>query len=252
MPLDVAPPSLVGFEKPAIHRAYELPKPAILNNLFRKERAKQGYIPGVFPSVASSAPAILSSISLLATGNGNSPTITIPGTIAAGDFCVIFNATYNTSSYNTPAGFTMIGRQVGVSQLRGEISAKILVGTETTVTGINAAGDDYWIAAVFRGNVPISSFTANSVLGQATAAGPTNMVVTSGSTASYPILVFGQLRGYPSNVAVDLTPAMTALAGFTNMHTGRYTIYTSGAVNHNFDMADAGENLIQCGYFTFT
>src|SRR5690554_4196579 len=104
-------------------------------------------LPGLIPVGASASMlSVFDTLTFVATANGGTATITIPGTPTAGDICVIFNAANNSNnSVNPttviPSGFTELRNDVrppGGSDIpRAIISAKILNGTKTTVTGMD-------------------------------------------------------------------------------------------------------------------
>lgn len=193
-------------------------------------------------------------ITFLASGTGTDSSIEIPGSIAAGDICLIFDNAVDASTPTTvvPTDFTsLVNTFGGVS--RHITSAKILTGGETAVTGMTGAGFKHWVAAVFRPSVTYSSLTANSSNDELTNGNPTSQTITASGETNVPILLYGQMY---SDIAISprtTSPTMDEIAGAATVHYAHYKIYNSGPVNHSYDMDDEGAlNVLQSGYLDFT
>lgn len=185
------------------------------------------------------------------------------GAIAAGDFCVILNAARSSNAASDarpstvlPSGFTSCQNNNSDSSttfgdVRSIISAKILVGSETTLTGMNGGVDDFWIVLVFRPSSAISAFAWTGD-GDARDGNPPEQTIVA-SAAAAPVILVGQMS---AGTAVDprtISPTMTEVAGPSDHHYAHYRIDNSAPQDTTYDMTDEGAgNVMQSGYFTFT
>lgn len=204
--------------------------------------------------------AATKSLALITSGSasGTDSSIEIPGTIAAGDLCIIWNrASGFAVGFVTPSGFTVLTdiTEGGSNTIGGMISAKILDGTETTVTGMNDTAES-WICAVFRPvGGTLTGFAFNELGEQATTGDPTLQNIDASAETNLPILLVGQMGcltdGTISPRTVD--PAMDELTA-ANYHYAHYKIYNEGdtPTDHDYDMDDEGTNVLQSGYLDFT
>lgn len=248
MPLDLGPPQKIWMPaKPAIIRAASLKE-------IERARRKANFLPGMagVAGMKSSAAPAAPSFTFVASGSGSDPSIELPGTPTAGDLCVIwsFYQWADTLAGGTPADFTRLGNNIGVSGHFSEIAAKILVGGETTVTGYNADIDESWIAATFHPSSPITGFAWNSPNEQGTTGNPSAQTITA---ATPPIILLGAMGSSGTINPRTTDPTMDELTSGSD-HFGHYFIYNPGdtPVNHSYDMDDEGSNLLQSGYLTFT
>jgi hypothetical protein len=188
---------------------------------------------------------------LAAEGTGSTATITIPvaGRVS-GYFCVIFNK--GTSGNATPSLFTSAASAT-IFNCSGNISYKVLDGTETTVTGINEA-TARWVVAVFSPGMTIASVIYTASGDQASSLNPTlqNITVAGETTPLLIVAHAGENANAPSPSAVPND--MSALTSGDVSEVARYLIYDSGGTpaNHTWDMNDQGGNLRQSGFFEFT
>jgi hypothetical protein len=188
---------------------------------------------------------------LAAEGTGSTATITIPvaGRVS-GYFCVIFNK--GTPGTATPSLFTSAASSA-IATVSGNISYKVLDGTETTVTGINEA-TARWIVAVFSPGMTIASVIYTASGNQTSSLNPTlqNITVAGETTPLLIIAHAGEISNAPSPSAVPND--LTGLTSGYVSQVARYLIYDSGGTpaNHTWDMNDQGGNLLQSGFFEFT
>lgn len=201
----------------------------------------------------------LENFTFVASGKGNSQTITIPGPVTAGDLCIIWNQGYNggTPADVTPSGFTKLMTATLLGS-RMSLFAKILTGSETTVTGLDgdSSVDRHWAVATFHPDFPISGFsngmTPNSEI---TNGNPAAQTITAASSPSKPIIVWGQMNTSGSVNPRTTSPVMNELTTMDAQHYAHYKIYSSSdtLVNHTYDMDDEGNaNMLQSGYLVFT
>lgn len=193
------------------------------------------------------------SFSFVAAGGGTTSTITIP-TFAVGDLCVVWNWYRNAySSGGVPSGFT--GLQDNQVSGGGIISAKILVGGETTVTGLAGSAEQRWIAATFRPTVAISGFAWNDPAGASADTNPAVQTINAAG-ATPPVILLGQMAAGSAVSPRTMSPALDELNNHAQTnHFAHYKIYNPGdtPADHTYDMDDEGnQNLLQSGYLTFT
>lgn len=276
-PLDLPPPLLVPAT-PAIVRPAEhslLRGPSILDIVSRPERraifaelvargrltreqARQALVIGY------SRPPAGSKFTVVGTNTGSGASISIsgisPGSLAAGDLCIVWNQATSSSSVTpvTPSGFTQVGSvSAGAGPYNvSRVSAKKLTGSETTVTGMSATGQR-WAVLVLRLSGGFSGFTANAVDSTSTNANPSAITIAaSGATA--PIVLFGYMTswssGSPGSISgKSISPNdMTEIANTALAH---YLAYDQGATpaDHSYDMGDSGDqNTLLGGYLSFS
>jgi hypothetical protein len=191
-----------------------------------------------------------------------SDSITLPDNIAAGDLIVIVDRSLSSGSTPTlvvPTNFTQLATQtggptVGGSLLRLTYSAKIAVGTEggTSVTGQTANLDRRKFALVFRGDVPISSFTAfDAALEGFTDGNPAAGTISA--AAQTPPLIAIAFYGASSSASLQsatktFSPAEDAqipTSGTASVVYVKYKIYNSAPSDISIDLPDvASDNLL--------
>lgn len=200
----------------------------------------------------------VSGFTLVGSDSAADATIDLTGiSIAGGDLCVVFNAAYSSGAAPasvTPTDFTVLDDATGAVEIRMMISAKILNGSETTLTGMNGGFGEQWVAAVFRPNGSLTSFAGNSFLDSITTGNPSALNVTAASAATHPVIVVGHMFGATNPVDPRTTsPSMEEIAGSSTAHYAHYLVYAAGAGDQSYDMADEGSYQgIQAGYLTFT
>lgn len=218
-----------------------------------------------FGAKQESAAAPLTTVSFLASSTSvDSETITLPASIAAGDLIIVLDAISNDSSPTlvTPSGFTNVTNATS-SYMRFASCYKIADGSEasTSVTGLlpDPPGGGAKIAAVFRGDVAISSFTPASINQPSIDnANPTAQSVTA-SGGTPPLIVFGfYVNDYGSGVNPrTFSPTKDGEinesgATYCDLWLA-YKIYNSSPANVTVDMDDEGYgNGIQSYYGAMT
>lgn len=203
-------------------------------------------------------PTTLSLLGAVATGLDTSIEISAIGTLKAGDICLIWNGADESGGVDppdvTPSGFTAL-RATVVNNRRVKLFAKILTGAEGTVTGLNGSNDESWACAVFRPDVPITSFTDNDTGNhQGTSGNPTAQNITTASASG---LALAYAQFYASDATIDprtTSPSMieTTIASF---HYAHYKIYNASDAKSNIsvDMDDESNgNVLQSGWLSFT
>lgn len=224
------------------------PKPAIIipkPEIRKPVGFAPAWLPGMVatPPVAVQAPTIVVHHAALATGaSGTQSTITLPGTVVAGDQ-IIFADRAN-SVLVTPAGYTNFINVVATVRLA--ICRKFSTGSDAgaTINGMTATGGN-WRNFVFvlRRTPTATSATFASINQQATTGDPTTQTVTA-SGGTPPLIVFGTHGVDVGFNTLVFSPAEDVLlqnntspAAFFDF---RYKIYNTGPVDHTVDMADGG------------
>ena len=155
----------------------------------------------------------------------------------------------------TPSGFTQGHSTVLGSYTRGIISAKILDGTEGSVTGMNGSNMNRKIGLVFRPSQPLAGFAFNGQRNAMADGDPSISDVLSGAASSFPIIVYGQMAASSATITSrTISPTMVEVAGAATNHYAHYLIYDANAADQSYDTVDSGgdANTLQAGYLTFT
>ena len=152
------------------------------------------------------------SFTFVASATSTSSSVTIPGTAAAGDFCIYLqwaaNGTYGAiPASTTPSGYST-DRDVGTSAhdgegyiapLRAMISRKILVSGDvgSSTTGIGTAAQQSRLVLVFRPSRLIVSVSAVSGdnIGTINSTNPATQTIDVSAEAA-PCLLVAQAAGY--------------------------------------------------------
>lgn len=182
-----------------------------------------------------------SGLSLIASdSNTNSATIDIPvAGRAAGNLCVLVQYSYNADSepsYANPTGFTASAHATG-SDSRGYITWKILDGTETTLTGLDATTDYKHIYVFGSGWTTGTPLSINVINVNSNPAADT--VTASGGTV--PLVVIAAAFGKTGASFSTFSPTYDGIISSTDGESA-YKIYAAGdtPVNHTIDMGDVG------------
>lgn len=177
------------------------------------------------------------------------------GAIASGDLGLIFDQTTEDSdTIPTMTGWTKhVTTAAGGVPMTCLIASRILVGTETTVTGFGGPGNERWIVMVFRPYSTMSTRTWTLGGAEVTSGNPALQTITA-SGVNPPVLLVGHMAAGLAISPRTTSPAMTEVAGTDTAHYAHYTIYNAGSTpaNNSYDMDDEGSNGLQSGYFTFT
>lgn len=238
------------------------PKPAIIvpaeKKLLRPRAAN--FIPGMFPGgivAAASAQGGLTTISFQDSSSSTAETITAPASIDAGDllvFCDFATQVFSAPAAVTPSGFTNFvnasaGGAVGV---RGMISYKIADGTEdsSSITGMNGNNGNYKVLLQFRGNVAISSVTAN-VIGTptVTSGDPSSQnLAASGGTVPLVAIAYYSSSGNIAGARTFSPAADAELNADDNLYV-KYKLYDNSPADHTVDMDDEGNNNLLISFY---
>lgn len=201
-----------------------------------------------------SNPMGVRSISVFGTNTAASNSISLPASIIAGDFIVLHQFTRSAigdAAAVTPGGFTNIHSLLN-SQNRSMIDVKIANGTEggTSITGMDDSFD-FKIVVVYRGDVPITGYTVNSLNEEGTTGNPAAQNVTS-SSGTVPLVVLGHYCSTgtvsPRTFGVTADAELTADVNFYI----KYKIYNSSPLDVSVDMDDEGSNILASLYISFT
>lgn len=193
------------------------------------------------------AAAGITTLTFQNSSTSTAATITLPGSINAGDLIILFDRAQGTSAPAavTPTGFTQIAN-FAASTIRNVISYKIAAGTESSssITGMDGNISDAKIALVYRGDAAISTVIINDLATQATDADPTSQVVNaSGSPA--PLIVLGSYGTSAGGAAFTRTmsPAEDSeITASANVYYVKRKDYNSSPADVTVDMNDPGSN----------
>lgn len=198
----------------------------------------------------AAAGGALTTLSEQASATSTAATITGPASIAAGDLLVLWdaaNGSFGEPTSVVPTGFTSIidFSTVG-TDLRCIASYKIADGSEAsaTITGMDGAAADHKMLYVFRGNVAISSVSANDTASEINIGNPLAQTVNA-SGGTPPLIIFG---GYLS-LGSTIDPRTFTVGGSPSkdgeISTGTdaylaYKIYNASPADTVVDMDDEG------------
>jgi len=224
------------------------------------------FLPGMYPGLltAGTSEFDLTFVGSLLTRFSNSIDISAitPGSIAAGDLCLVYQWANGSSPIDgTPSGFTeLIYRENVAEETSIKVSAKKLTGSETTVTGFNSATNNSMGVVVVRPDSSFSSFSLRSSNSTITTSNPTAQTITSGTTPSFPVLAFGLMASTETIGGIttrSISPTMDEVGatggGLPQIYI-HYKIYNPGDTpsNHSYDMGDEGAgNSMLSGYLVF-
>jgi len=181
--------------------------------------------------------------------NSNSATISLPGSPAAGDMALIFDIAASGSSAIpssvTPSGFTAFGTSQtttgGGRGWRFNKSYKVLVGGESSLTGMSGNDINSKIAMVFRKSAGTWA-TPSGVQQNISATGiSTGQTVTVGAA---PQAVFA--AGMNGALDLALTPTATGLFDDSDSTEGGYLLQNASA--NNVSVAFSSYNGLCSGY----
>lgn len=192
-----------------------------------------------------------------ATSTGAS--ITAPSGIASGDLAIYIDHAQNNSGFPTavtPSGFTNFFNQTDstANDTRVMVSYKVLAGSETTLTGMDADDEDNKCMFVYRPNksitsvLPLSESSWGKEIG--VSSNPSSQSTTmSGLTA--PVLFIAFVVGNSSNSFSTQSPAFDGTSTTTAARFGR-KLYNTSPQNHTVDANDLGRTTLVSGYIRVT
>lgn len=193
----------------------------------------------------------LTTLSFISSTTSNAQTVTAPATINPGDLLILFDNTDRLGSTPpsvVPTGFTQIVTYIGDDGFvfyRGLISYKIAIGNEdsSTITGMNLFFSGcYKCLLQFRGDIAITSITANSIDATYTEGDPASRVIPSAS-GIVPLIDFAEYfcNSDPINAATrTFSPAADGEINSSNFQYVKYKIYNSSPSDITADLGDNG------------
>ena len=197
--------------------------------------------------------ASLTTLTLVASGAGDTTTITIPEAgRAAGNFALFTN--YGYGGVNNPAiisGGTMLAEVTQDSaDDRHRVYAKVLDGTETSFTGINGNYEG-WSVQVYRPDGPILDFGNGASPSTYFGSGNPSAQSITVAAAEPLLFLYAALLG-----VVAFTPSAAGMDTYatTSVSFSATEIVSKGdtPVNRTVDMGDTGSaNSLISGYITF-
>lgn len=194
----------------------------------------------------------LRTLTFVASAVSATSQITIPATAQAGDLGVLVDYASGVAEPAdvVPTDWTGWNASLasvvsGAETYKGRMSYKILVGGDpnTAITGMNGGDSNQKVMFVFRGNQIVTTITASTANGQATAGNPTQQSVTA-TAGTPPLVVIGAAAIHVGTAAFSTAnPAFdgTAATADADLIMG-YTIYNSAPADHTIDMNDLGDN----------
>lgn len=205
---------------------------------------------------SASAPVPPTSSSLFATSASSASTVTLPGSIQAGDIILLWQYAYNFSSLPAevvPAGYTtIINHPNGVQ--RNHLAYRIADGSEggTTITGMAGSTANYKWVQVIRPNTAANSLVGTDTYSTQIAGNPaakTHTISGYGSDSLVIVATHLWANAQATSANTSSTPAST----YTHQNTTQqafFRFYSSGvsgrATSVVVDMNDIGNgNTIQ-------
>jgi hypothetical protein len=213
-----------------------------------------------FPSTGVTS----NTISLFASAISDTSTITVPSGVEAGDFMVLFDIAFNTSTTPTlvtPSGFTTIEDGNGVNGRINTSRKQVLSSADagTTLTGMNGNSSNNKILLVFRGTsgYGFDSSSFGNADTSITAAALSATSIGDAAIDSYQqgitvtACAFYGSGGITPGTDIAFTGA-TFVQGVSNVFYAGYKIYTQATTNAEttgITLADRGTNGFSLGYF---
>jgi hypothetical protein len=170
------------------------------------------------------------------------PTITVPASAQAGDWCVLWQWAQNGSppapTAVTPTTWTNIANLSSITNIRSMIDARILTGGDpgATITGMDGAAGDVKMVACFIPSSPITSVTVVDLEQEMTGSDPVQQTLTLNAQLSVLALGFGA----QSSLAFSGTLATNGTLLSQGTATGIVYEPQMPGVNRTIDIADTG------------
>ncbi len=170
------------------------------------------------------------------------------GAIAAGDLAVYVDYSTNATtipSAVTPSGFATVistGVDTGPISARGMVSLKKLVGSETTVTGMNDTANNK-VGLVFRPTAAFASVSGLDTASEITLDNPA-LQACDPSAETTAVIVIGVCAAEAGTAAFStFSPASdgTVATADADLLVG-YKIYNTGPLSTDIDANDLGNN----------
>lgn len=193
--------------------------------------------------------------------NSASATIGIPSNAVAGDVAVLVDragsSTTTAPTQVVPAGWTLINSTFMNPSLsvRTTISYKILTSGDlgTVLTGQNGANSNYKTIVILRPNYVVTNVVVSTVNAQATAAAPTNQVVTNSAVSRPHVVIAAYSSGTGTSFTGAMSPTETYVSGSdTNQNVRILSYYNTPGSDTTATMSDSGNyNILQSFYMSF-
>jgi hypothetical protein len=206
-------------------------------------------LPGMFPAAVAAraaAPAVLTTLTQVASATSTGTNITGPAGIQAGDLLVLVDRAIGAGvpTAVVPSGFASVSDSNNGSNTQQILSSKIADGSEASasLTGMTSSISQVAkVLLVFRGNVAIAAATAQDVGAQSTTGNPTAQVVNASGGAA-PLVVIG---AYGSQGAINprsMSPAKDGEVGEEGPTSAKtwlaWKIYDTSPADVTVDMDD--------------
>lgn len=183
--------------------------------------------------------------------DGDTNVMSVPAFARRGDLLFFMDMDMDSSAgsgsgeLEVPSGFTAVA-SVGGENSRIALSAKILDGTETTLTGMDFYGDDSAVAChVFRANRPLRGFEVHNPAGSINDTNPSGISISGTGVARRPALALGHMQcvGGPDGISSgSISPSMTAVSSTSGRRLLHYSLFQSGPLSDfSYDMGDEGD-----------
>jgi len=244
--IDVPPlPKLWVPSKPAIIRAKELPR-------------SDDFTKGVFAPGFMGAGGPISA-TVVQSSNANGATCTLPSGSAAGDICLFFDSSVNTShsipTLVTPSNWSIISNvgydsTADTAAIRSAIFYTILMSADISsgsVTGMSTTGSARKVMLTFRPTRPVNALTISSLNGAGGVNAPSSQTISASGA-----ILLGMARGAGAITSSGTLP--TSATSVTTSSTAQVVLYetqTSSHTDRTFGMNDTGAyNTLQSFYLT--
>lgn len=177
---------------------------------------------------------VVEGVSLVTTVQSTTQSLVIPSTsdIAAGDFGIFFDGSYNNSAtgYVTPTDWTFIGGTPSTNLLRSIVSYKVLTNADigATVTGMAGVYKSHKLLAIFRPSFkPLNNLLFSVPVTQYTTATPTAQSIAMNGLQT-PVLGFAfhfhtsTIASTMSGTGATFTSNLFTLATSTSIRYARF------------------------------
>lgn len=197
-------------------------------------------MPGIVASDGGGGPAVLSSVSLVATwgatGSSESATVEIPEDVQEGDLMVL-SLMVDSDDIPAPDGWDAITSE---GDEFAEVALFYKIADSEDASDTISVSVNHRVLAVFRGDIPITGVTVGSVNGELTNDNPSEQTVTASGQGA-PIIVFGS---YYNNDGVDPRAMSPTKDGEEDEGDGKswlaWKIFNSDPEDVSVDMDDEG------------
>lgn len=203
-------------------------------------------LPG-FPILFPAAAGFTGTISFFGSSTSTGSTITWPASVAAGDLAILFDLAVNfpapAPASVTPSGFSAIGSSLtdttSGAGSRLNCWSKVLVGGESTLTGMNGSAENSKLLAVFRKTA--GTWGSPASVNQAISNSGTPSSPQTVTVGSAPLLVIGAAMS--SAFDASFTPTEGGSFNDGGSSEAFYTVYNSAPSNVSFSRGSGAVGL---------